>query len=61
MKGTYRDDVYLVFPVVHSSQCTIAGPAMLEIDHEKKTNLLSPSEQIVVGVILFALLECKGL
>lgn len=30
---------------------------------EKKTNLLSTSERIlkVVGMILFALLECKGL
>lgn len=55
--------MYSVFPVVCSSQCTIAGPAMLEIEHERKTNLLFTSEQIlkVVGVILFALLECKGL
>lgn len=40
----------MLFSVYHT------GPAMLEIQHEKKTNVLSTSEQILkaVGVILFA-------
>lgn len=59
MKGIYRDCVLGVccgalFTVHHCRACYAS---------EKKTNLLSTSEWIlkVVGVILFALLECKGL